>query len=161
MKLYFDTSIFLWGYGGEKEKDEDHQKCANGIADIMNKFEEGKLKIATSTITLAEIMPKRTGNPAYGKVISALGRMQVYPVEKRIANSAARLRDAFRHGGSSGGKLKTPDAIHIATAIFLEVKYICTTDKGLLKRDDVIREISGRNIKIVRPPVSGVDKLLL
>lgn len=161
MLLYFDTSIFLRGY--KEEKEEKYRECIDGIADIMSEFEAGKLQIVTSAITMAEIMPKRTGEFAYEKIISVLGRMYVHPADRRIAESAARLRDFLHRKNLSGSgsdeqdndsKLKTPDAIHLATAIFMQAKYLCTTDKELIKHgNNLMKGVEGKRIKVVRPPL--------
>ena len=91
---------------------ESHPQFADQFAGLFEAAAAGKLTIALSTITLAEVLigPLKAGQTAlakrYEKALSAYTLISVTP---SIAALAAQLRTQYR--------LKLPDAIQLATAL--------------------------------------------
>ena len=82
---------------------------------LLQAAEEGRCRLVCSILTLLEILvvPKRTGQEElcrrYREVFQSFPNLAVLPLETQIAEIASDLR--ARHA------VRTPDAIHIATAI--------------------------------------------
>ncbi|MBU7046887.1 MAG: PIN domain-containing protein [Theionarchaea archaeon] len=96
---------------------------------------EGHFRAITSTITLLEVLvqPYRYENnhllEEYKEILLYADSLSIVPVSNEIADKAAELRAKYR--------VRTPDAIQVATAIHGEASIFLTNDKTLKK----IREI--------------------
>ena len=96
---------------------------------------EGHFRAITSTITLLEVLvqPYRYENnhllEEYREILLYADSLSIVPVSNEIADKAAELRARYR--------VRTPDAIQVATAIQGEASMFLTNDKTLKK----IREI--------------------
>ena len=91
---------------------ESHPQFADRFAGLFEAAAAGKLNIAVSTITLAEVLagPLKVGQTALAKRYEkALSAYTLVPVTGQIAALAAQLRAQYR--------LKLPDAIQLATAL--------------------------------------------
>ncbi len=96
---------------------------------------EGHFRAITSTITLLEVLvqPYRYENnhllEEYREILLYADSLSIVPVSNEIADKAAELRARYR--------VRTPDAIQVATAIQGKASMFLTNDKTLKK----IREI--------------------
>ena len=106
--LCLDTSIFIHFV----EKDARyHGLCAP----IFEAIEKGHVRAATSTLSLLEILVQPYREKLDDLVLKFYALLTTYPnirwieLSKEIADSAARIRAEYR--------LKTPDAIQVATAL--------------------------------------------
>jgi predicted nucleic acid-binding protein len=91
----------------------------------------GKVRCATSSLALLEVlvMPIRNGDAALVTTYEALLHSQdvdLIPIEESVLREAARLR-ALKLG------LRTPDAIHAATAVVRPVGLFLTNDPDFRK----------------------------
>lgn len=114
------------------------------LADVNPFFESlksGRVRVVTSAVGLIEIL---TGALLRGdelltrraeEVLTGLEGSTVVPVTLEIARLAARLR--------AGYGLRTPDAIHLATAVATEAAEFVTTDRLLAR----VKEIEVRVLK--------------
>ena len=114
------------------------------LADVNPLFESlksGRVRVVTSTVGLIEIL---TGALLRGdellarraeEILTGLNGSTVVPVTLEVARQAARLRAAYR--------LRTPDAIHLATAVAAEAAEFVTTDRRLAR----VKEIEVRVLK--------------
>jgi len=106
------------------------------MRDIFRRVDEGNPQIVTSVITLTEILvlPIETGNQAYElayrEMLLNTESIRLERVSVAIAEQAAHLRARYN--------LRTPDALHIATAITAGCDAFLTNDRAL-RRADVIR----------------------
>jgi len=92
----------------------------------------GRLRIALSTVTLAEVLtgPYGHGRDALGKQLeAALCEFDVHPLSVSIAVEAARLRARYR--------LRLPDAIQLATALEIGAWGLVTHDRDFSAVQDV------------------------
>ena len=107
--------------------------------DVVNLFFEalskGKLKAVTSTITLLEVLvhPYRCGDKdlaeKYREILLYSDNLSTFPVSNEVADKSAELRAKYR--------IRTPDAIQIATALHGEASTFLTNDKNLKKVEEI------------------------
>ena len=103
---------------------DDHPALAPMFEGLFDAEARGAVRIAISTITLAEVLvgPFRHGQDALAKRYEkALASFDVIGVSHEIALTAARLR------ASSG--LRLPDAIQVATALEIGASALVTHDR--------------------------------
>ncbi|MEX6508789.1 type II toxin-antitoxin system VapC family toxin [Jiella sp. M17.18] len=96
---------------------------------LFDVVEPGMAKLFTSELSLSEVLvgPLRDGDhslvAAYEEFLISDESLTVLPIDRAVLRDAARLRAAF------GGK--TPDAIHVATAIASNCNVIVSSDQRL------------------------------
>jgi predicted nucleic acid-binding protein len=103
---------------------DGHRTLAGLFVGLFERAERGQLKLALSTITLAEVLtgPHRTGQMALaGRYEAALKRHTVAELSASVAARAAALRARYR--------LKLPDAIQLASALELGAFALVTHDR--------------------------------
>ncbi|ROZ76471.1 PIN domain-containing protein [Ramlibacter sp. WS9] len=107
---------------------EDHPTFAPLFDGLFEAAESGRLQIAVSTISLAEVLvgPLKQGLDALAKRYErALGSFDLMPVTAEISVTAARLR------ASTG--LRLPDALLAATALEIGAVALVTHDRDFSK----------------------------
>lgn len=138
-------TLVSWGGGSLSEGDlvvvdtapliyvlEDHPLLASRFHGLFEAFEAGHLRIAITTITVAEVMvgPLRHDRQALAsRCAKALAGFEVTPLTAEMALTAARLR------ATTG--LKLPDAIQAATALELSAKALVTHDRDFSRLRDL------------------------
>ena len=91
--------------------------------------DQGEFRVTTSILTLTEVLvhPLRQGNhrlaEEYRRILLHANYIDTLPVSEDIAEEAAQLR--------SKHNLRTPDAIHLATAITAGASSFLTNDSRL------------------------------
>src|SRR5258708_22239285 len=116
---------------------------------IVAFIEDTPIDAISSVITLTEVLnqPISKGRTdlerAYRKILLSGYAFRLLPVSQTIAESAAHLRAHY--------KLRTPDALHIATAIDSECDGFLTNDNGL-KRVTELRIIALDELELDSPP---------
>jgi predicted nucleic acid-binding protein len=107
---------------------EDHPRFAPRFLGLFEAAEQGRLNIAISTITVAELLvgPLKQGQDALAKRYEkALSGFELVPVSLEIASTAARLRAATG--------LRLPDALQAATALEIGATALVTHDRDFSK----------------------------
>lgn len=125
-----DTSPFIYLL-------EDHPAFAPLFLGLFEDHTKGRLRIALSTITLAEVLvgPLRQGQDALARRYErALAGFEVLPVTAEVAATAARLR------ATSG--LRLPDALQAATTIECGAVALVTHDRDF-RRLQGLRVLTG------------------
>lgn len=115
--VVIDTAPFIYVL-------EAHPEFADQFAGLFEAADAGKLNIALSTITLAEVLtgPFKAGQTALAKRYEkALLQYTVVPMSPQIAALAAQLRARY--------KLRLPDAIQLATALDVGASAFVTHDR--------------------------------
>jgi predicted nucleic acid-binding protein len=108
---------------------ENHPAYADRVHPIFAAAERNELRFVTSSLTLTEVLvhPIRQGRDdlirAYHEILVEDPNLKTLPLTNQIAEQAARLRAAYR--------LKTPDAIQLATAIVGGASWFLTNDSEL------------------------------
>lgn len=103
---------------------QNHPVFAPRFEGLFVATEEGRLQLALSTITLAEVLtgPFKAGEVALAKRYEkALSNYQVMPLSAAVASLAAQLRAQYG--------LKLPDAVQLATALDMGAAALVTHDR--------------------------------
>ncbi len=122
-----DTSIFIYHL-------EDHPHYASLTEVILQSLEKGTNSGVTSYLTLMEILVKpKTGGfldaaRDYEYYLTSFPNLSLFPFGLEIARKASDLR--------AENKIKTPDAIQIATSI-------CHGATGFLTNDRIFEKVKG------------------
>ncbi|MGH7318583.1 MAG: type II toxin-antitoxin system VapC family toxin [Candidatus Rokuibacteriota bacterium] len=137
--LGLDTSAFIYQL-------EAHPVCAPRVGTIFREIERGHARGVTSTLTFLEVLvgPYRAGDQARRVAISGL--LASFPgvswvaLDLAVAESAGSLRGRYR--------LRTPDAIQLATTLDAGADAFLTNDQQLSRVTEVpvlpIDEITDR-----------------
>jgi predicted nucleic acid-binding protein len=119
------------------------------IENMLRECRDKKIEILTSAITITELLcfevPDNTR-----RQLDDLFRRDIHKVVDAdivIAKRAREYRRFCKDKGIAG--LKTPDAVHIATAVINEVDELHTFDQRILNHNGGIAE---DGIAICRPP---------
>ncbi len=127
-QLAFDTAPLIYFV-------EQHPTYYAHMLFIMNQIASGQIEGFASTIALSEVLvqPLRTGNNILAKqyevVLSNSHDFHLEPVTSRIARKAAELRAHYN--------LRTPDSLHIATALDVGCDAFVTNDKGVKRITEI------------------------
>jgi predicted nucleic acid-binding protein len=106
---------------------EDHPTYAPLLAPFFEVVRAGETRIVTSTVTLLEVLvhPLKRGDERlaheYNDILLSSPHVFTVPVTPATAQTAAELR--------ATGKLKTPDAILLATALNHRADAFLTGDR--------------------------------
>jgi predicted nucleic acid-binding protein len=106
---------------------EDHPSYADLLAPFFEAVKSGEIRVVTSTVTLLEVLvhPLKHGDEslahAYNDILLSSPNTLTVPVTPATAQTAAELRVT--------SNLKTPDAIHLATAINHRADAFLTGDR--------------------------------
>jgi predicted nucleic acid-binding protein len=106
---------------------EDHPTYADLLAPFFEAVKSGEIRVVTSTVTLLEVLvhPLQRGDESlahqYNDILLSSPYISTVPVTPATAQTAAELR--------AKSNLKTPDAIHLATAINHHADAFLTGDR--------------------------------
>ena len=107
---------------------EDHPQHAMAFVGLFEAHERGQIRIAVSTISLAEVLvgPFKRGQEALAKRYErALGGFELLPVTLEVAVTESRLRASLG--------LRLPDAIQAATGLESGAVALVTHDRDFSK----------------------------
>ena len=129
-RIYFDSCIFLAHLKNEQRSDPSDMA---GVNDLVDKIDRGETHLATSVISLAEVLESSLSSDARDKFEDLWKRRNCHLVEvnRKIAEIAHNIRDYYRRQQQKDGlpTLSTPDAIHVATAISFDCERLYTFDR--------------------------------
>ena len=127
-KIAIDTMIFIYAF-------EEHPAHAPFLRSFFSALEKGEMEAVTSSVTITECLtqPYRVKDFTLAAQYMALFRnfphLSVVPVTDDIAERAAFLR--------ANQKLKTPDALQLATALLSGSNFFLTNDESLSSIQDI------------------------
>jgi predicted nucleic acid-binding protein len=130
--VYLDTAPIIYSI-------ERHPDYWQLLTPIWEKLQSGSIQLMSSELLLLEclVIPLRTNNTvlitAYEQFLSS--RITLFPIHDSILRLAAQLR--------ATNNLKTPDAIHAATALKIGCTQFLTNDAGL-------RTVSGLSVVVLK-----------
>ena len=131
-KIGVDTVIFIYLL-------EDRGARAERAERLLKDVEQGEAEAVFSSIGVVEILtgPKRLGREdlvaRYKEYLAHFPHLTIAGINERIVDFASDLRARYR--------IRTPDAIHIATALDFGAEKFFTNDKGLRKIKEISVEI--------------------
>lgn len=127
--FYWDACVFITAL----KEENVIPGGLDAVREMMNIVDSRKAGLITSVITFAEILQSKIEKQKYDEFAKQFQKRNVnaYDVDVEIATLAGQLRSTYP------GKLKTPDAIHVATAIhYRAFKFFtfdgCGSNPGLL-----------------------------
>ncbi len=126
--IFIDTAPFIYFF----EKNEKYFQPMSMLFDIIY---DNDVQVVTSLITYIEITthPMKLGNKKlaskYRDYFTNSENISLYPVNLLIAEEAVIFRSRY--------KMKTPDAIQLATAAVCGADYIVSNDNSWSKISDV------------------------
>ena len=136
-RLALDTMCFILHFEGKSD-------WTAATRPLFSLIEQGACAAVTSAITLTELLtaPLRQGDEAlaeeYRRLLATFPHLSVVPIDTEVATVAARLRG--RYG------IRTPDALHLATAVVSGADAFITADVRLFRVTEVevmgLREMS-------------------
>ncbi|HSL81701.1 MAG TPA: PIN domain-containing protein [Thermoanaerobaculia bacterium] len=115
-----DTMVAIYHF-------EDHEELGPPASALLQATEDGRCGLVLSILARLEalVVPRRHGREdlcrRYREVFEAFPNLEVVPVEARVAEIASDLRAAHN--------LRTPDAIHLATALHRGADAFVTEDR--------------------------------
>jgi predicted nucleic acid-binding protein len=124
---------------------EDHPELAAVFRPVFEAHDEGLLRLAVTTVTLAEVLTGPLG--ARDEVLTERYRATlkswfIVDLDAEIAESAARLRPAC--------KLKLADAVQAASALAVGADALVTHDRDF----SALRDLRVLGVKTKEPPES-------
>ena len=108
---------------------EKHPEFHPRVRSFFLAMQRGDFEVVTSTMTVAEVMvhPFKRNDAklveTYRDILLNAAHLRTIPFTTDMAEIAARLRAAH--------KIRTPDAIQLATAIAMKADFFLTNDDGL------------------------------
>ena len=108
---------------------EEHPQYLPIVEPLFNALDDGMLRAVASTIALLEVLvvPLRNGDAetaqAYRDILLNSDAMTLVPVSPEVAERAAQLRARYT--------VRTPDALHLATALHAGATHFITNDTRL------------------------------
>lgn len=130
--IYVDTSPVIYTV-------EENQIYASLLQPLWSEFQTNEIEIISSELILMEtlVVPLRSANNAliakYENLLLS-SEMRLIPISQAVLRQAATLRATTN--------IKTPDAIHAATALSVNCTQFITNDKGF-------RNVSGLSVVVL------------
>ena len=118
-KAFLDTNLFIYLI-------EENELHLNKVHNLLLFLEKNEYEIITSTLTLGEILTKPYKEnrldlvETYKKFFSD---MELVELNSEIASLFAKVRADY--------KIKTPDAVQLASAVYAKADLFVTNDDGL------------------------------
>ncbi len=123
-----DTSILIYLL-------EEHPVHATKARRLFERFEKGTLQGIFSIVGMIELLTgvKKKGRPDlaqdYKILLAHLPHFDIYSIDEDIVDTASNLRATYG--------IRTPDAIHVATAIEKNATMFVTNDRALKKIKEI------------------------
>lgn len=122
-----DSSTFIYFI-------DENPRYISKVEKIFSEISEGNILGVSSYLSLLEVLVKPIKEGArdvasqYKNFMLGSSSLKLYPLDDRVAEKAAELRARYY---GNGMKIKTPDAIQIATGILNGADIFITNDKNL------------------------------
>ena len=146
-RYYWDSCLFIAWLQNEVRSDP---RDMPGLEEVLKQNEEGKVIIVTSLLTALEVLGKPPSLESAGKFLDACRKpeLQVIQPNRKIIETALKLRLTAKPNPNSPKLLGLLDAVHLATAMVTEVDELQTFDSKHLLPLSLQPEIK---IKITKP----------
>lgn len=138
---YWDTCLFLaWLKDEERSAGE-----MDGVRDIIQRMKRRDARIMTSVLTTIEILSAKIPAGMDSLFKDTLKRLNRQSVDIRVAQLAHDIRN---HYALAGRSLKTPDSIHLSTAIIYRADEFHTFDEQLISFSG---NVGGHKLIVCKP----------
>ncbi len=125
--IFLDSNIFIYAL---EDNNRPGDLSRSILQDIKDNFSQAFTSVLTLEETLTKVFEKGLEEKisSYLDFISGGGAITIVGFERDIALISARLRGTFN---KQNKKLRTPDAIQLATALFVKANIFITADKRI------------------------------
>ena len=162
--FYWDADVFIsWLQGDDRTPEE-----MNGIESVYKLAEYNKATLLVSLLWRIEVLDSTLNTEQKTTLQQALsGKLfAIRPIGEKVIDLAHNIRDFYlkknpEENQSTLRKIKTPDAIHLASAIIYGAHEFHTFDTKILKLDG---NVAGYKLKICHPvyqPLNPTKKTFL
>lgn len=154
-KYYWESSTFLAWITDEPTRTAEEKA---GLTEIVAEIDAGKAILVTSAITSGEVLEANLTDEQKKRYDLVLKRPMTvkHNVDIRVSELAGKIRDHYnRLPPDQRRKIRLPDAIHLATAILLQVDELHSLDPHMLSLNG---NVAGHNLRICKP--AGKQTLL-
>jgi uncharacterized protein len=140
-EIYLDANCFIYSV----ERIDPYRAILDTLWQALS---TGQIKAVTSELTLLEVLikPLKAGDVTTATIFRTVLRhtpdVQMLPITQVVLEEAARLRAVLG--------LKTPDALHAATALLND----CTL---FVTNDNVFRRVSGLSVTVLHEIVYSTE----
>ncbi|MCI0708454.1 MAG: type II toxin-antitoxin system VapC family toxin [Ignavibacteriae bacterium] len=148
--IYWDASTFLSWLKNEPRK----AGIQEGIEQHVRLIDEGKIALVTSVLSLAEVLDAGEDDHTITQFYSLFDRPNVVPISVDFV--VAKLAGDIRKHYKSKKNIRTPDAIHLASALHYRANEFHTLDEGLL---NLHNDVAGHKLLICEPYSSELSFL--
>lgn len=126
-KVYLDTSPIIYSV----EKHADYWQI---LVPLWQSLKNSEIEVFTGELTLLEtlVQPLKQNNQILAAAYETLltnTEIKLLPISREVLREAANLRAVQN--------LKTPDAIHAATAFSANCEYLITNDNGFKRLSNI------------------------
>lgn len=139
-RVAIDTNVLVYTV-------ERIQPYMSALSPLWESAERGDVHVVVSALALTEVLvrPLQMGDAqmetAYRRLLLDSEALQLEPIDTRVLELAASLRASY-------SSLKTPDAIHLATAMSCGCGCFLTNDRQL-------RHVSGLEVLVLDELIGG------
>jgi predicted nucleic acid-binding protein len=129
----FDTMVVIYHF-------EDHPKYASLTQLLFEAVDRGDLLAQISVLVAGEVLtgPKKAGDQEmllhYRHVFSSYPNLELLPATMQVMELASDLRARYN--------LKTPDAIHLGTAL-------CHGARAFVTNDEQMRQVGAEGLEVL------------
>ena len=127
-RIALDTVSFVYFL----ERHPTHYRPAK---DLFERIEKGKIEAVASTLVLTELLVPAFRAEESSRAQDVLRLLVHFPHLKLIEVTATIAYEASRIRAESS--LRTPDALHLATALMQKVEWFVTNDKAFTQLDNL------------------------
>lgn len=139
---YWDACLFLAWLKDEQRKAGE----MDGVRDIIQRMKRRDVKIMTSVLTMVEVLSAKIPVGMDTLFKDLMKRLNRQSMDIRVASIAHDLRNHYVMSGVR--TLKSPDAIHLATAILYRADEFHTFDDQLISLSG---NVGGHRLIIYKP----------
>lgn len=145
-RYHWDTCCFIALVNREKTTDE---AVLLTLRQTFHDMLVGEVEVTTSAIVIAELLIPESDKITLERHLEACPHFQMVDTHQAVHRQAADIRKRCRDQGVAVPR--TPDAIHIASALLARADEMWTTDQRLISLAE--RGIISK-VRIVRPHVT-------
>jgi|SRR6185312_3925457 len=138
---YWDACMFISWLKDEQRVSGD----MDGVREIIERHKKRDCRIMTSVITTVEVLQSTIPAGVDQMFAGLMKRVSRVGIDTKVAEMAHNIRNACK---SSGVKLETPDALHLATAILHRADEFHTFDDDLIRLNG---NVGGNRLVICKP----------
>lgn len=138
---YWDTCMFLAWLKDEARQPGD----MDGVREVIERSQRRDCRLMTSVLTTVEVLQAKIPAGVDTLLTGLMKRMLRVGIDTKVAQLAHDVRNQYAKEGRS---LKTPDALHLASAILHRADEFHTFDQQLI---DMSGNVAGHRLVICKP----------